>query len=174
MMNYAGEEIFVQVTKDQDKMQESVQFYDQDPDLKRLIIKSEERLHLALVGLKIFWSSYKSTEISYYDLKTKKLHNLNLAKYAFKGIENEKIYLLACLPHQIIKTSHKSKLNRETMVCMSEHLQVTADDMAYIFDCSGENVFLIASLEDVSMFNNPELYVQSSICIYNTKANDGI
>ena len=58
MMNYAGDEILVQVTNDQDKMQESVLLYDQEPDLKRLIIKSKERLHLALVGLKTFWSNY--------------------------------------------------------------------------------------------------------------------
>ena len=60
------------------------------------------------------------------------------------------------------------------MINHSEHLQVTADDMAYIFDCNGDNVFLIDSIEDVSMFNNPELYVESSICIYNTKAHNGI
>ena len=60
------------------------------------------------------------------------------------------------------------------MICMSEHLQVTADDMAYIFDCSGTTVFLIDSIEDVSMFNNPELYVESGISTYNTKAANGI
>ena len=91
-----------------------------------------------------------------------------------KEIESEKIYLKDCLPHQIIKTSHKSRLDRETMINQSEHLQVTADNMAYIFNCSGENISLIDSIKDVSMFNDPELYVEIGACIYNTKAVNGI
>ena len=78
------------------------------------------------------------------------------------------------MPHQIIKTSHNSKLDRDTMINQSEHLQVTADDMAFIFDCSSENVFLINSIGDVSMFNNPELYSEIGISIYNTQASNGI
>ncbi len=54
------------------------------------------------------------------------------------------------------------------MIEMSEHLQVTADDQAFIFDCSGQTVSLIDSIEDVSMFNDPELYVESGFTTYNT------
>ena len=60
------------------------------------------------------------------------------------------------------------------MISMSEHLQVTADDTAYIFDCGGQTPFLVDSIEDVSMFNNPELYVESGVTTYNTKAANGI
>ena len=60
------------------------------------------------------------------------------------------------------------------MINQSEHLQLTADDMAFIFDCSGVNVFLIDSIGEVSAYNNPELYVESGISIYNTEASNGI
>ena len=103
-------------------MQESVLLYGQNQDLKRLIIKSNKRLHLALVGPTVFWTCYKSTQIFYYDLKTSKLHTLLLEDYAVKEIQNKKVYLKACLPHQIIKTSYKSRLDRETMISHSEHL----------------------------------------------------
>lgn len=46
--------------------------------------------------------------------------------------------------------------------------------MAYIFNGSGKNVFLIDSIEDVRIFDDPDLYVESSVCIYNTKASNGI
>ena len=85
-MNFAEDEVLVQVTNYDDSSQEPYVIIDQKPYLRRLIINSEHRLHLALVGQKVFWSSYRSTEIFYYDLKAKTLHKLPLDEFAVKTI----------------------------------------------------------------------------------------
>ena len=80
-MNFAGDEVFVQVAN-HDPNELPYVIKDEKPQLLRLIINSKNRLHLSLVGKKVFWSSYKSTEVFYFDLTDEKRYELPLNDYS--------------------------------------------------------------------------------------------
>ena len=76
-------------------------------------------------------------------------------------IKTELIQISACDPRSLIEAGWHSRLDEQDVNRLSNHLQVTIKNQAFIYDFSPEKPVLVDELDEMDRLNDPNQYIET-------------